>query len=134
LRRDGLDGECARQAIIVVPRCGPPPDARPTGYPTASAKLYSARVAEPEGLSPDQHECRKLPTSLPRASLKYRDRSPINLRAPAHGVLVLCSLEGAGPVPALSEGGAAVTVSVLAVEFDDPLTGPLRIKHNQTRP
>jgi len=59
------------------------PDARPPGYPTASAKLYSARVAEPEGLSPDQHECRKLPSSLPRAPLKYRDRRPIKLRAPA---------------------------------------------------
>src|SRR5215475_7475626 len=91
LRHDGLDGECARQAIIVVPRCGLAPpltsgSIRPTAplhtlplppCPTASG------VAEPEApLRPHQHR-----TSQARyrvASFNYRDGKPFKIRAPAH--------------------------------------------------
>jgi hypothetical protein len=41
----GLDGECGRQATIVVPTMRPHPTAR---LRTATAMLYSARVVEPQ--------------------------------------------------------------------------------------
>src|SRR5215468_3372688 len=90
LRRDGLDGECARQAIIVVPRCGL---ALPSNvwlrstdcaaaYPTASAMPYSERVAEPEApLRPHQHRTAQARYRV--ASFNYRDGKPFKIRAPA---------------------------------------------------
>jgi hypothetical protein len=92
LRRDGLDGDGARQATIVVPQCGLAPtrltsgSARPTmplRASTASATLCSTRVAEPEAaLRPPQ--CRRVSSSLPISHLKYRDQKHIKVRAPAH--------------------------------------------------
>jgi hypothetical protein len=45
----GLDGECTRQATIVVPTMRPRPTAR---LRTATAMLYSARVADPGSATP----------------------------------------------------------------------------------
>jgi hypothetical protein len=47
LRRDGLDGECARQAIIVVPRCrlAPPPNVWLGSIDYAAAYPYRFRRA-----------------------------------------------------------------------------------------
>jgi hypothetical protein len=93
LRRDGLDGEGARQAIIVVaPDAASPPlksgSVRPTGpraYPTASATLYSARVAETGTLHSN-------PMSIARRQARSRSRQlPPNIviEGPSKCVLLL---------------------------------------------
>src|SRR5215813_339482 len=89
LRRDGLDGECARQAIIVAPRCCPAPlnvwlhsTDYAAAYPTASATPYSERVAEPEAPL-RTHQNRRRSTRYRVASFNYRDGKPFKVRAPA---------------------------------------------------